>query len=131
MTRIEFHVVASGADGARIAYASDWLASLGGDVSAHIHCDASLSPEAIQPLLARHIHITVLQPGAAPPRPDRSTVLINLAETVPPYFSRYRRTVDIADKHSVSVEADRMRYRFYRDRGYPLTLHQLEAEEVA
>ncbi|MEM6986461.1 MAG: DNA polymerase III subunit chi [Pseudomonadota bacterium] len=131
MTRVEFHVVASGASAARVHYASDWLAALGQHVRAHVLCDGSHAVELLQPLLAQFTHISLLDIDAPPPRPDRDTVLINLSETVPPFFSRYRCAVDIADKHGATVDADRLRYRFYRDRGYPLTLHTVEAEAVA
>ncbi|MEM7378939.1 MAG: DNA polymerase III subunit chi [Pseudomonadota bacterium] len=131
MTRIEFHVVTCGDASARLHYVRDWLAALGPGTCAHVCCDSDAQPELRRTLAAQHPQVTVLVAAAAAPRPDTRTVLINLATDVPAFFSRYRCTLDIADKRGASVEADRSRYRFYRDRGYPITLHQINALEVA
>ncbi|MEM9604393.1 MAG: DNA polymerase III subunit chi [Pseudomonadota bacterium] len=131
MTRIEFHVVACGDASARLHYARDWLGALGPGARAHVCCDPDAQRELRETLAPQHPQVTVLDAGSAVPRPDTRTVLINLATDVPAFFSRYRCTLDIADKRGASVEADRSRYRFYRDRGYPITLHQIDALEVA
>ncbi len=131
MTRVEFHVVESGASHARVHYANDWLSALGKHVQAHVLLDDASGRDAFDRLLANQPHIQVLQAGDPPPRPDKQTVLINLAHEVPAFFSRYRCALDIADKCGKDVEADRARYRFYRDRGYPITLHTVDAQEIA
>lgn len=131
MTRIEFHVVESGTSDARASYASDWLSALGEHVQAHVLCDCVNQQHTLKSVLSRQKHITLLSPDSPPPRPDTHTVLINLSTSVPSFFSRYRCAIDIADKCGESVDADRLRYRFYRDRGYPITLHKIEAQEVA
>jgi len=52
-------------------------------------------------------------------------VFINLARTVPAFFSRFERTLEVVDnQESVRLDA-RLRYRFYQDRGYPLQHHNL------
>ncbi len=50
-------------------------------------------------------------------------VLINLASAVPLFFSRFVRLAECVD-HQVKQDS-RERYRFYRDRGYPLQMHHL------
>jgi len=58
------------------------------------------------------------------PGNDR-TVLINLDDEVPTFFSRFERTLEIVNKDSAIQEAGRSRYRFYKTRGYPLQHHNL------
>ncbi len=48
-------------------------------------------------------------------------LLFNLADDVPPFFSRFERVIEVIGAEPDEVEAGRARYRFYRDRGYPLT----------
>ena len=54
------------------------------------------------------------------PSQGRWDVLINLAAEVPEFFSRYERVAEVVDANAVRREQSRERYRFYRDRGYPL-----------
>jgi DNA polymerase-3 subunit chi len=63
---------------------------------------------------------------SAPPTPDG--LLINLASTVPTFFGRFERVAEIV----VQARRDigRERYRFYRDRGYPLFHHELDEWET-
>lgn len=52
-------------------------------------------------------------------------VLINLAEDVPAFFSRFDRVLEIVDTDEGARQAGRARYKFYRDRGYSLETHEL------
>lgn len=58
--------------------------------------------------------------------PDSSRpVLINLAGSVPFFFSRFERTLEIInDQDEIKTQA-RDRWGFYKDRGYPLQHHKL------
>lgn len=58
------------------------------------------------------------------PGNDR-TVLINLAEQVPPFFSRFERTLEVVDETPAIKSSGRLRYRFYQERGYPLQHHKM------
>ena len=53
-------------------------------------------------------------------------LLINLGNTPPPLFSRFQRLIELV---SIDDEADklaaRQRFRFYKDRGYKLSHHDL------
>lgn len=53
-------------------------------------------------------------------------VLVNLRAEVPPFFSRFRRLIEIvaADDEDDAREA-RDRFRYYRDRGYELRTHDM------
>lgn len=55
-------------------------------------------------------------------------VLINLSEVVPGFFSRFERVAEIVNQEETVKQAGRQRFRFYRDRGYPLSTHNLNAQ---
>ena len=65
----------------------------------------------------------LLGSGEAPEQED--DVLINLAAEVPEFFSRFGRIAEIIDSDPEVKRVGRTRFRFYKDRGYPLKTHQL------
>ncbi len=52
-------------------------------------------------------------------------VLINLAPDVPLFFSSFDRVAEVIDQQQENKTSGRERYRFYRDRGYPLENHNI------
>lgn len=52
-------------------------------------------------------------------------VLFNLATQVPSFFSRFDRVAEIVDNDDHVRALGRERFRFYKDRGYPLETHSL------
>lgn len=58
------------------------------------------------------------------PGSDRQ-ILLNLDSRVPPFFSRFERTLEIVNKDTDVQAAGRKRYLFYKQRGYPLQHHNL------
>ena len=54
----------------------------------------------------------------------KEQVLINLGDDVPSFFARFERVAEVV-AHPQRKQA-RTRYRFYRERGYPLFHHELE-----
>ncbi|MFK7993730.1 MAG: DNA polymerase III subunit chi [Granulosicoccus sp.] len=62
--------------------------------------------------------------SSAEPGSDRS-LLMNLDSEVPPFFSRFERTLEIVNKEPDVQTAGRSRYRFYKQRGYPLQHHNV------
>jgi len=62
--------------------------------------------------------------AASQPDPARS-VLINLACDVPPFFSRFERTLEIINQQQDIRDSGRRRYSFYQQRGYPLTHYKM------
>jgi len=63
--------------------------------------------------------------GSAEPPADYHDVMINLSAEVPAFFSHFERVLEIVAGDAESRAASRSRYKFYRDRGYPLTSHKL------
>ncbi len=47
-------------------------------------------------------------------------ILLNLAPAVPAQFARFERLLEVVGNDESELAAGRERYRFYRDRGYPL-----------
>lgn len=47
-------------------------------------------------------------------------VLVNLKAEHPPFFSRFRRLIEIVGRDEEDKAAARLRYRFYKDRGYDI-----------
>jgi DNA polymerase-3 subunit chi len=59
--------------------------------------------------------------------PEHADVLVNLANEVPESFSRFERVVEIITQEGENRESGRARYRFYRERGYTPTHHQIKS----
>lgn len=56
---------------------------------------------------------------------SEADVLINLAPSVPLFFSRFERVAEIISQQPEEKTSGRERYRFYRDRGYALKTHHI------
>lgn len=141
MTQIDFHVNAPDkaayacrlarkayAAGSRMVFYSDdeaWLARFDRtlwtfsalDFIPHCHVRDPLAAET--PI--------VLTGSRDIDRAPHHDVLVNLDRVQPEAFSRFERLVEIAEAEAADLEAARVRWKFYRDRGYPLTRHDLSA----
>lgn len=51
-------------------------------------------------------------------------VLVNLGSAIPEQFSRFERVVEIVIQEPKILENTREHYRFYKQRGYPITQHK-------
>lgn len=56
---------------------------------------------------------------------DHHQILINLQPQIPSWFSRFERVLEIIYKQSDYEQAKRNNFRFYKERGYPLSFHDL------
>lgn len=56
---------------------------------------------------------------------DEYDVLINLGNEIPKHFSRFTRVAELVDADEQARNQARERFRFYRDRGYPLDSHDI------
>lgn len=81
------------------------------------HCAADHPLASRTPVLIGH------DPAAVP----HEDILINLRDETPACFSRFGRLLEVVDADPASLQAARERYKFYRDRGYPLQHHTLKA----
>lgn len=64
----------------------------------------------------------VLIGWSVPARPDG--LLVNLSGAVPSFFGRFERVAEVIVQSRRDTGRDR--YRFYRDRGYPLFHHDID-----
>lgn len=68
------------------------------------------------------VFVTLGADEAPEPPPE---LLINLADEVPGFFSRFPRVAEIVSGETEARRIGREHFRFYRDRGYPLQHHDL------
>jgi len=76
-------------------------------------------PQEVPPILIGHNDKTPTDPHS------HCDVLINLAPSVPGFFSRFERVAELINQADDLKTAGRERFKFYRDRGYPLESHNL------
>ena len=62
--------------------------------------------------------------------PDAGEVLLNLDASCPPHFERFDRLLEVVGQDDDARSAARERYRYYRDRGYPIRNHDLVQEKT-
>ena len=77
----------------------------------------------------------IYQPGKESPEPvmigyqdqipEIHDVLLNLADDVPLFFSQFDRVAEFVDADENSRSKARSRFKFYKDRGYDLTTHEM------
>lgn len=58
---------------------------------------------------------------------SKDDVLINLHEQHPPFFSRFRYLVELVGSSDDDKAAARLKFRFYRDRGYDIKYTDVRA----
>ena len=66
-------------------------------------------------------------------RPDRSILvsLLGLGSEPAAHFSRYQRLIELVSTDAADRSAARDRWRFYRDRGYPIHTHEVGPPRAA
>jgi DNA polymerase-3 subunit chi len=55
---------------------------------------------------------------------EHHDVLINLTSQIPEHFSRFARVAEIVIQEPKILENTREHYKFYKQRGYPITQHK-------
>ena len=63
--------------------------------------------------------------GAGEDAPDGCDVLLNLGTDCPPHFERFRRLLEVISTEEEEKTKGRGRYRFYQERGYKISSHDL------
>lgn len=138
MTRIDFHIIPAVQSSDRLAYAARLVAkarshqhnvllAVDNAEQAQTLSDAlwSVSPESFLPHSLLEADTDAVQIGWHDHPGSHHDVLINLASELPDYFSRFERVFEVVSQEPTVLDASRQRYRFYQDRGYPLTRHDL------
>ena len=81
------------------------------------HCTAQDALAAETPVL--------ISAGAT--EPQGCEILLNLGDQCPPSFERFARLLEVVSRADEERQLARKRYRFYRERGYVITDHDLGA----
>ena len=139
MTRVDFYVVKSSGAEARLSVAARLTEkALGRGHSVFINCDSRDQLDTLDDYLWR------FKPSSFVPHCPASSdageqvvlgfedvpgshndVLINLALAPPSFFARFERVAEVVTQDEDSLQALRDAWRHYKDRGYPLTKHDL------
>lgn len=141
MTRVTFYLLAVADERARQRFACRLARKAYGlGQRVHIHTPDAQATEEMDRLLwtfedtAFLPHSTDLDDPDSPitvhesaSPADRCDVLINLASEVPGYFGRFERIADVVSGDEAARARGRERYRFFRERGYPLEHHEIGA----
>lgn len=61
--------------------------------------------------------------------PSSCELLLNLSAECPPHFERFERLLEIVARDDAERQAGRSRYRFYLERGYKISNHDLAKDE--
>ncbi len=142
MTRIDFYVLPDADAGARMRFAcrlahKAWQQSH----TVYVHtasADAANDLDALLWTLPRNSFLPhdLWQPGLAPQSPvlighdvdpiESDDVLINLTDAVPRFFERFARVAEVVVQSTEVRTAGRERFKFYRERGYPLQHHDMQ-----
>ena len=145
MTRVDFYIlqdvdlVAARRFACRLA-----VKALSGGHPVHVHVDGAEAATEIDELLWNYpehrfiphdihgaatgaVNAPVVVGWQLPDDPDG--VLVNLSSEIPTFFGRFPRVAEIVVDENRAAGRDR--YKFYRDRGYPLFDHHLDDWEAA
>lgn len=57
--------------------------------------------------------------------PPDCELLLNLGAECPPHFERFARLLEVVSLSDEEKASGRSRYRFYKERGYPIASHDL------
>ena len=141
MTRVGFYILSEGSRGNRYTLAcrlADKAYRQGRRVFLHTGSDAearhmdrllwtfrdgSFVPHGL--LGQADPALTPVLIGSGADAEEEHDVLINLHPLVPDFFSRFERLAEPIDQDAETRNAGRVRFRFYKDRGYPLETHSI------
>jgi DNA polymerase-3 subunit chi len=141
LTRIDFYILEDEYIDAAYRFACKLcLKAIGSGTFTHLHLNDEDAVETLDELMWGYPNGRFLPHDKEPSEPSRSPVhlsckepllgeglLINLANEIPPFFGRFDRVAEIIV--NTQVQIGRNRYKFYRERGYPLKHHQLKQWE--
>lgn len=140
MTRIDFYTLSDPEPEATLSLVCRLIEdAYGAGQRVHVHADSQAQAHALDERLWCYEPASFLPhnlvgegPHPAPPiqigwgeaTARNSDLLINLASTVPTaLFGRFRQVVEFVPADEAQKAQARERYKFYRDRGYPLQVH--------
>lgn len=143
MTQVDFYILSSESDEARLTFACRLAEkAMNNSRRVYIHSASSNEGNKLDKLLwtfsqgsfvphriadadaAEALEPVLIGFGEAPAEAPRD-VMINLTGDVPEFFSSFTRVAEVVDEAPERKSSGRERYRYYRDRGYPLHTHRI------
>ncbi|MHA7879441.1 MAG: DNA polymerase III subunit chi [Saccharospirillum sp.] len=138
MTQVDFHIIPTLQLAERYRYAARLVAkasqhqhrvllAVNDETQARALSERlwGLTPESFLPHAMLDDTDEAIQIGWHDHPGEHHDILINLAERIPEYFSRFERVFEVVSQDPQVLEQGREHYRFYQDRGYPLKRHDL------
>lgn len=139
MTRIDFYLLSSAAPAQRLDYACRLAhKAWGSGHRIYLHCADEAQAQALDEHLWAFRPEAFLPHGLHSESPHEAVVighgdepgehhdlLINLSDQAPGFFSSFSRLAEIVVEHDPVRLPARERFRFYRERGYPLQTHNI------
>jgi DNA polymerase III subunit chi len=143
LTRVDFYILPDVDFEARLRFACRLAhRAVAAGQRVHVHVDDAHASSDLDSLMWEYPeqrflpHGVAGEPAAAKapvvidhrePDAGRDELLINLAGAIPTFFGRFERVAEIVVQKARDVGRDR--YKYYRDRGYPLFHHELDQWE--
>lgn len=139
MTQVDFYILNSALPSDALTYGCRLAEkALNKGYGIYLHCNSpgqateldellwSFSPESFVPHALKDSTDTVdVIIGCDGEAPRATDLLINFAPEIPDFFSRFERVGEIVCQQEDWLRPSRDRYRFYKDRGYPLRTHKI------
>lgn len=144
MTRVDFYVIPEGEDDPLPTACRLCDKAVANGLKVHVHVPDPEQAKALDRMLwtfrqgaflaHERLDDTAEQPslaaillGDGEPPASHQGVMVNLGGDVPAFFSRFERVLEIVYGSEAERARSRERFKYYRDRGYPLETHTLTA----
>ncbi len=139
MTRVDFYILQDVDRNAASRFACRLaLKAVSGNMPLHVHVNDAAAAADLDDMLWNYPEHRFIphglqseqQGGRDPvvigwePPADPDGMLVNLSGEIPGFFGRFDRVAEIVVGET--RDAGRERYKFYRDRGFPLFHHELD-----
>lgn len=85
--------------------------------------EAGFTPHGLASEKNAHLQPVVI--GSGDEAGQHSDILVNLDQRIPPHIGQFRRVIELVAGPEDQRQAARDRWKSYRDRGYPVTKHEL------
>ena len=140
MTQVDFYILEGTSPRARMLFAcrlAEKVAGMGHKVFVHVESegaarelddlmwtwhDRSFLPHCLASDADAEVAVHIGHDGGPA---EGFHLLINLGAEVPGFFSRFERVAEVVDGDEGQKARGRERFRFYKDRGYPLKTNQI------
>jgi DNA polymerase-3 subunit chi len=138
VTKVDFYILQQGDENAAMHFACRLAEkAYRSNHTVYLHCDDLAASEALEKMLWQYRDESFVphscHPGDKNPvligcgehAGEHGDVMINLAQEIPGFFSRFHRLAEIVAQQPARLKASRERYSLYNNRGYPLNTYSI------